>query len=114
MRAARRSWAETCQPTPDGVCVDPTSSQNNGTPASERFTAAWDIDFAIEDPNDRGHYESMATLRSNKFINPASRTVKRFTFLPFANDYRPGSGALLVWGRPLWDGEQGPAVAEST
>ena len=98
---------ETCQPTPDGVCVDPTSSQNNGTPASERFTAAWDIDFAIEDPNDRGHYESMATLRSNKFINPASRTVERFTFLPFANDYRPGSGALFVWGRPLWDGEQG-------
>ena len=98
---------ETCQPTPDGLCVDPSSSQNNGTPASERFTMGNEMEFAVEDPNNPGRYESMATLRTNKFINTASRTVRRFTFLPFANDYKPGSGALLVWGRPLWDGEQG-------
>jgi len=98
---------QTCQPTPDGVCVDPTSSQNNGTAASERHTVGNEMEFAIEDPNAPGHYESVATLRTNKFINPASRTVRHFSFLPFWNDYRPGSGALLVWGRPFWDGEQG-------
>src|SRR5262249_12819146 len=97
----------TCQPTPEGVCVDPSSSLNDGTPSSERFTAGNEMEFAVEDPNAPGHYESLATLRTAKFINPTARTVRRFSFLPFANDYRAGSGALLVWGRPSWAGEQG-------
>jgi hypothetical protein len=33
--------------------------------------------------------------------------VKRFTGLPFGNDYRPGKGALLVWGRPFFNAEEG-------
>ena len=98
---------ETCQPTATGLCVDSSSSQNDGTPSSERFTAANEMEFAIEDPNQRGHYESLATLRTSKFINTTARTVRRFTSLPFANDYRPGSGAVLVWGRPGFAGEQG-------
>ena len=98
---------ETCQPTPDGVCVDPSSSMNDGTPSSEHFTEGNEMEFAVEDPNHPGHYASMATLRTNKFINPAARTVRRMSLLPFGNDYRPGSGALLVWGRPHFAGEQG-------
>ncbi len=98
---------QVCTPVPEGICVDPSSSQNNGTPYSERFTVGNEVEFAVEDPSRRGHYESLATMRTNKFINTASRTVKRFNFLPFANDYRPGHGALLVWGRPFWDGEKG-------
>ena len=99
---------ETCQPTPDGVCVDPTSSQNNGTPASERFTTGERDGVRHRGPEPA----AVTTSRSRPCAptsssTPPSRTVKRFTFLPFANDYRPGSGALLVWGRPLWDGEQG-------
>ena len=35
---ATRCWAEICTPTPTGLCVDPSSSQNDGTPASELFT----------------------------------------------------------------------------
>jgi hypothetical protein len=54
---------ETCQPTPDGVCVDRRARKTTARPrpsASQRL----DIDFAIEDPNNRGHYDSMATLRA--------------------------------------------------
>ena len=98
---------EVCTPTATGLCVDPSSSQNDGTAHSEVYTAASEMEFAIQDPNQRGSYQSAATLRTNKFINPASRTVRRFTGLPFGNDYRPGNGALLVWGRPGFAAEQG-------
>jgi hypothetical protein len=98
---------ETCQPTPNGLCADPSSSQNDGTPSSEVYTAGNEMEFATEDPNARGQYTSRATLRTNKFINTTARTVRRFTFLPIASDYRNGSGALLVWGRPGFAGEQG-------
>jgi hypothetical protein len=98
---------ETCMPTATGICVDPTSSQNDGTPDSEVVTAANEMEFAIQDPNQRGNYTSVATLRTNKFINLTSRTVTRFTGLPFGNDYRPGRSALLVWGRPGFTGEHG-------
>lgn len=98
---------QVCLPTETGLCVDPSSSQNIGTPTSEVYTAANELEFAIQDPDEPGRYESVATLRTNKFINPTSRTVKRFNGLPFAYDYRPGSGALLVWGRPGFAAEQG-------
>jgi hypothetical protein len=98
---------EVCTPTATGLCVDPSSSQNDGTALSEVYTAANEMEFAIQDASQRGNYESAATLRTNKFINPASRTVRRFTGLPFASDYRPGNGALLVWGRPGFAAEQG-------
>jgi hypothetical protein len=98
---------ETCEATPTGLCADPTSSQNVGTAASEVFTAGNEMEFAVEDPAARGHYTSRATLRTNKFINPTARTVRRFTFQTLGNDYRPGSGAVLVWGRPGFSAEQG-------
>jgi hypothetical protein len=96
-----------CRPTPAGLCVDPSSSQNDGTPASERLTEGNEMEFAVEDPARPGHYESRATLRTNKFINTAARTVGRIDFRSGANDYAPGHGALLVWGRPHFAGEQG-------
>ncbi|HTO70163.1 MAG TPA: hypothetical protein VMR31_09920 [Myxococcota bacterium] len=99
---------ETCQPTPTGLCVDPSSSQNDGTPSSTVYTAANEMEFALQDPNAPGTYVSAATLRTNKFINAASRTVSRFNFaFPKINDYRPGGAAVLVWGRPGFAGEQG-------
>ncbi len=109
------SLGESCLPTTNGLCVDPSSSQNDGTPSSEHFTDGNDMEFAIEDPSQRGHYESLATLRTNKFINTTARTVKRFAFHPpsgsgrraAASDYEAGTGALLVWGRPHFSGEQG-------
>ena len=34
---------QTCGATDAGICVDPTSSQNDGTPASTVFTAALEV-----------------------------------------------------------------------
>jgi hypothetical protein len=98
---------ETCQPTPTGLCVDPSSSQNDGTPGSEHFTEGNEMEFGVEDPDRPGHYESLATLRTNKFINTTARTVRRLRLRSSGSDYEPGSGALLVWGRPHFSAEQG-------
>ncbi len=98
---------EVCTVTPTGLCIDPSSSQNDGTPVSEVYTTGNEMEFAIQDPNDRGHYDSVATLRTNKFINPTARTVKRFTGGISGNDYGPGAGTLFVWGRPGFSGQQG-------
>src|SRR5262249_28416862 len=65
------------------------------------------MEFAIQDPDHRGNYESVATMRTNKFINPTARTVKRFTGRPSGSDYGPGTDTLLVWGRPGFSGQQG-------
>lgn len=97
----------TCQPSAAGFCVDPTSSQNDGTPASERFTVAQTNDFAIQDRERPTHYRSIAVHRTNKFINSTARTVRRFGLAAWRNDYRAGHDALLVWGRPGYTGEQG-------
>jgi hypothetical protein len=97
----------TCQPSTTGFCVDPTSSQDDGTPSSEPFTVAQTNDFAIQDPERPTHYRSIAVHRTNKFINATVRTVRRFGLVPGRNDYRPGHDALLVWGRPGYTGEQG-------
>jgi hypothetical protein len=98
---------QVCTPTATGLCVDPSSSQNVGTVGGNIAIAANEMEFAVQDPNSPTQYTSMATLRTNKFINTSARTVRRFTFLPFANDYRPGNGALLVWGRPGFAAELG-------
>lgn len=97
---------QTCTPSA-GFCVDPTSSQNDGTVSGERFTVAHKIDFGIQRSATPTTYDSGVTVPTNKFINMTTRTVKSFSFGNSGNDYTPGSGALLVFGRPGFFGEQG-------
>lgn len=53
-------------------------------------------------------YGAGARFVTNKFINPAVRTVKRFDpDDPSKNDYRTGTDAILMWGRPAFWGRQG-------
>jgi hypothetical protein len=97
---------QTCTAT-TGFCTDPTSSQNDGTTASLPFTIAQNFDFGVQRPNAPVNYDSAAVLPTNKFTNITSRTVRRFTFIEQANDYRPGDDTVLMWGRPGFSGEQG-------
>jgi hypothetical protein len=97
---------QTCTPA-TGYCVDPTSSQNDGRPETAPLLVAHKIDFGFQDPDDPTTYRSVATWRTNKFLNLTARTVRRFAFGPRGNDYRPGGGALLVFGRPGYVAEQG-------
>ena len=91
---------QTCVATETGFCVDPASSQNDGTPASTVFTAAMTVEIATQDAAAPASYHSVATLPTNKFINSTVRTVARFKGRRRGNDYRPGTNALLWWGRP--------------
>lgn len=94
----------TCQPSPTGFCVDPTSSQNDGTSASLRFQIAHRQDVALQDGDSPADFESVAQLDTNKFINVATRTVRCFTGRTCGGDYESGHGALLMWGRPGFQG----------
>jgi hypothetical protein len=91
---------QTCTATDTGICTDPTSSQNDGTPASTVFTAAVTVEIARQDPAAPASYHEIATLPTNKFLNTTVRAVARFKGRSRGSDYSPGTGALLWWGRP--------------
>lgn len=98
---------QTCEPSPRGFCLDPTSSQNDGSAASRRFTIAHNLEIAVQDASDVTTYRSGVVVPSNKFINVTARTVTRLKENPCENDYHPGHGTLLMWGRPFFTAERG-------
>jgi hypothetical protein len=89
-----------CAPTESGLCIDPDSSQNDGTSPSLPAMAAYHTHVAIQDPTLPSDYHDIGSFASNKFINVTARTVRCFTGRACGNDYRPGHGAVFVWGRP--------------
>ncbi|HEX4336835.1 MAG TPA: hypothetical protein VH062_13040 [Polyangiaceae bacterium] len=97
---------QTCTQT-TGFCVDPTSSQNDGTSSSGPYMVAQNIDLGVRRPSSPAIYDSAFTWPTNKFRNVTSRTVRNFTFTRHLNDYRPGDQYLFIWGRPGFSGEQG-------
>jgi hypothetical protein len=97
---------QTCTLT-TGYCVDRTSSQSDGTQATDVFAITQNVDFGVQRPTAPVIYDSAERFATNKFLNPTSRTVRRFTFTSHANDYRMGNNTVLVWGRPGFSGEQG-------
>jgi hypothetical protein len=101
---------QTCQATANGLCFDPSSSQNDGTATGIRASLAHTTEIAVQDASAPTDYRSVGTLTSNKFINVTARTVARLRGTSSGNDYGPGTDALLVWGRPGFVGEQGRQV----
>lgn len=89
-----------CEATPDGICVDPDSSQNDGTSASLPDTAAYHTHVGIQDADRPSDYRDAGTIASNKFIDITARTVRCFSGRVCGSDYAPGRGAVFVWGRP--------------
>ena len=96
-----------CEPTPSGVCVDPDSSQYDGTPASLPATAAYHTHVGIQDAERPTDYLDVGTIASNKFIDVTARAVRCFSGKTCGSDYAPGHGAVLVWGRPGYDVQEG-------
>lgn len=92
-----------CEPTPTGLCIDPDSSQNDGTSASLPATAAYRTHVGIQDAARPSDYRDVGTIASNKFIDVTARTVRCFTGTRCDSDYTPGHGAVLVWGRPGYE-----------
>src|SRR5262249_35581146 len=96
-----------CSPTATGICVDPASPPHDGTSASLPATAAYHTHFGIQDAVRPSDYQDVGTLASNKFIDVTARTVSCFSGRACGNDYAPGHGALLTWGRPGYDVQPG-------
>jgi hypothetical protein len=96
-----------CTPTPTGLCVDPNSSQYDGTTASLPATAAYHAHFGYQDATQPADWFDAGTFASNKFINVTARTVRCFGGRACGNDWTPGHGAVFVWGRPGWTVQAG-------
>jgi hypothetical protein len=96
---------QTCAATPNGVCLDPTSSQFDGTPSSLPFTLAQNTEFGIRRESEPNVYDEAFVLPTNKFDSPTARTVHAMSLFRHGNDFSPGPGWLLIWGRPGLVGE---------
>lgn len=77
-------------------CLDPTSIRH-GAAAQALY-----LYFAERVAPTR--YIARAAFLTNKYLNLTARAVRAFDpDDPRRRDYRPGTGALLVWGRPGFD-----------
>jgi len=86
----------------DGVtrCVDPTSARRIPSNLAYYLHVAERVG-----PSD---YVSRAMFLTNKYANLGLRTVRAFDpDDPARNDYAPGPGTLLLWGRPGFDDLRG-------
>jgi hypothetical protein len=88
----------------ESLCVDPTSTRSGA--------GAQAFDLHIAERVGPTQYISRAIFLTNKYLNLTARTVRSFDPAdPSRNDYSPGTGKLLVWGRPAFDNisEEGEA-----
>ncbi len=93
-----------CQPTTTGLCVDPTSSQYDGTTASLPSTAAYHSHIGFQDdPARPADFVDAGVISSNKFIALTAKTVRCFSGKTCGSDYATGHGAVLIWGRPGYE-----------
>ena len=96
-----------CIPRDDGYCADLTSSQYDGTPSSVPFTLAHDIELSVQHDDDPAVFDSVYTFATTKFNSVVARTVSRLSDARRDDDFSPGTGGLLMWGRPGFSGEDG-------
>jgi len=96
-----------CMPVDPGYCYDTSSSQYDGTVRGERFASVQNIELGMQRADDPGVWDSVLVFQTSKFSNQVARTVRRFSGVVEGSDYRTGDDHLLVWGRPLFVGEEG-------
>jgi hypothetical protein len=96
-----------CDTSGPGYCMDPTSSQYDGSQESERYAVAHTLELARQRPLEPPTYDSAARFATNKFTNHTVRGVAAFTGTDTGNDYGPGTDTLFIWGRPWFWGEEG-------
>jgi hypothetical protein len=96
-----------CVARDEGYCADLTSSQYDGSPGSVLFTLAHNVELSLQHDDDPAVFDSVYTFATTKFNGVVARTVARLSGGQRDNDFSPGSGALLMWGRPGFSGEHG-------
>jgi len=98
---------DVCLPSEAGFCIDPTSSQYVDPALHGPVAVVHDQEIGVQRPAEPASWDSVLRWRTNKFVNATSRAVTHLTHDGVGDDYAPGAGALLVWGRPLWTAEGG-------
>jgi hypothetical protein len=98
---------QTCVLSASAFCMDPTSSQYEHGFDGESSAIAQNTELAVQREGSPEIYDAVFTLPTSKFANVTARTVARFTGQSQGNDYGPGRGAVLIWGRPGFAGEHG-------
>ena len=101
-----------CLPTQECVaaplCVDSNSSQSSdGQTGGQMGAVTFSTEFGVQREAEPGVFDSRFAWPTSKFSQPSVRTVTQFTGFSTGNDYRPGYGSLLVWGRPGFIAEHG-------
>jgi hypothetical protein len=89
------------------LCMDPSSSQYDGTLGGESSSLAQETEIAVQRPGSPTMFDSVRILSTSKFSNMTARTVRAWTGASAGNDYAPGHDTLLIWGRPGFVGEHG-------
>jgi hypothetical protein len=96
---------DVCEPSEAGFCVDPTSSQYVDPATHGPVAALHEQEIGIQRPAEPASWDSVLRWRTNKFSNATSRAVARLSASGKTDDYAPGTGDLLIWGRPLFTAE---------
>ena len=96
-----------CMASEEGYCADLTSSQYDGTQSSLPFTLAHNVELSLQHEDDPAVFDSVYTFATTKFGGVVARTVSRLSDQRRDDDFSPGTGALLMWGRPGFSGEHG-------
>lgn len=92
---------------PVSLCMDPTSSQYDGTLGGESSALAQETEIAVQRRGSPTTFDSVRVLSTNKFSNMTARTVQTWSGETSGSDYAPGHDALLIWGRPGFVAEHG-------
>ncbi|HKU43889.1 MAG TPA: DUF2961 domain-containing protein, partial [Polyangiales bacterium] len=102
------AWCTTrdCTDT-TSVCVDTRSPQYDGSTRGIAASVLSILDIARSRSEDPTTFDSVVSWKTNVFSHPTVRTVKRFSGERAGNDFSPGAGSLLIWGRPSMSAEQG-------
>jgi len=97
---------QTCKKRP--LCVDPTTSQyDDASLEGLANSVPHRVEIGVQRADEPVHFDTVHSWATRRFSQPALRTVARFTGHPEGNDYRPGPGALLIWGRPGYAAQEG-------
>jgi hypothetical protein len=96
---------DVCVASEAGFCLDPTSSQYVDPASHGPLAVAHEQEIGIQRDAEPAAYDSVLRWRTNKFTNATARAVTHLTPSGAGDDYAPGTGALLIWGRPLFTAE---------
>jgi hypothetical protein len=95
-----------CVAAPAPPCVDPTSSQYDGTVLGEIASTTENNVLGVQRDDDPDTFDAVLSWPTNKFISLTTHTIAHLDPDKSKDDYAPGHESLLLWGRPRFAAER--------